>query len=331
MKTYNSGLVIGKFYPFHKGHEYLIQTALDNSEKVTVIVCQTKGYKIPAKIRASWIKNTFPEATVKIFNHDKSLDSNSTEISKIWADITVNFLGYIPDCVFSSEEYGVPYAKYMGSEHMLVDLPRQHVPISATKIRGDIVKNWNYLSLEAKAYFAKKIVVVGAESTGTTTLARELAKRLNTVWVPEYGRTYFEGKMTGDQLNNWQTAEFVHIAKVQNTMEEALAKQANKVLICDTNSFATEIWHERYLGIESKEVKKISSKMTADLYIVTNTDIPFVQDGTRDGQHLRQKMHERFVAVLKERKQNFIVVSGSVENRVRESVLQINKIATSFA
>lgn len=329
MKQYKGGLVIGKFYPFHKGHEYLIQTAIDHSDTVTVVICQTDAYKIPVKIRAGWIKNTFPGVKVKVLNHDQSLDSNSTDISKTWADITVKFLGYIPDCVFSSEEYGEPYSKYMGSKHVLVDLPRQQVPISATKIRGDMDNNWSYLSNEAKGYFAKKIVVLGAESTGTTTLARELAKKLNTVWVPEYGRTYYEGKMTSDQLNNWQTNEFVHIAEIQNAMEKALAKKANKFLICDTDSFATEIWHERYVGNMSNEIKKISSKVKSNLYIVTNTDIPFIQDGTRDGEHIRQKMHERFVEVLKERKQNYIVVSGSVEKRLSESVFAISKITTS--
>jgi len=320
MKPYKTGLVIGKFYPFHKGHEYLIQTALDNCQKVTVIVCQTERYKIPVKIRATWIKNTFPGVKVKIYHHSATLDSNSLDISETWAKITVKFLGFVPECVFSSEEYGEPYAKFMGCHHHLVDLSRIHVPISATKIREDLDKNWNYLSSEAKGYFAKRIVVIGAESTGTTTLSHDLANHLNTSWVPEYGRTYYEGKMTSITLNNWETNEFVHIAQIQNQIENALAKQANKVLICDTNSFATEIWHDRYVGFMSKEIKNISKKTKADLYVVTNTDIPFVQDGTRDGEGIRQKMHEKFLEELIRRKQKFIVVSGTREKRLKDTL-----------
>ncbi len=326
MKKYKTGLVIGKFYPFHKGHEYLIQTALSNADKVTVIICQTNSYKIPVKIRASWIKKTFPQVNLKIFKHGEELDSDSPTISQTWAKITVEFLGFVPDAVFSSEEYGAPYAKYMGSQHVLVDLARQHIPISATKIRSDVNKYWDYLSDEAKGYYAKHIVVLGAESTGTTTLAKELAKHFQTPWVPEYGRTYCEGKMTGKNINHWQTSEFVHIASIQNKMENKLAKLANKVLICDTNSFATELWHERYMNFLSKKIKKISSKVKADLYILTNTDIPFVQDGTRDGEYIRHCMHHRFEEILKDRKLKYIVVSGSREKRLKDSIKAISKI-----
>lgn len=328
MKKYKTSLVIGKFYPFHKGHEYLIQTALDNSDKVTVIICQTERYLIPVEVRAKWLKNTFPQVDLKIYKHDSSLDSNSTDISETWAKITVDFLGFVPEAVFGSEEYGRPYATFMGSQHVLVDLDRKHIPISATKIRSDVNKNWDFLSSEAKGYFAKRIVVIGAESTGTTTLSRDLAKHYQTTWVPEYGRTYYEGKMTSKDLNNWQTSEFVHIANIQNQMENNLAKQANIFLICDTNSFATEIWHERYVGFMSPEIKKVSKKVKADLYIVTNTDIPFVQDGTRDGEHQRQHMHNRFIEELEKRKLKYVVVSGSKARRLQDSILAISSLVS---
>ncbi len=326
MKKFKTALVIGKFYPFHKGHEFLIQTALKNSQKVTVIICQTDSYLIPVEIRARWIKNTFPQINLKVLHHDASLDSNSTDVSQIWAKTTVDFLGFIPEVVFSSESYGEPFATFMGSKHVLVDLPRRHVPISATKIRSDLNKYWDYLSDETKSYYTKRIVVLGAESTGTTTLAMQLAKHFHTAWVPEYGRTYYEGKMTGNNLNQWKTSEFIHIASMQNQMEDNLVKQANNLLICDTNSFATEIWHERYVGHMSNRVKTESNKAKADLYIVTNTDIPFIQDGTRDGERVRQNMHNRFVEELKSRKLNYIVVSGTSENRLKESVRAIDKL-----
>ncbi len=326
MKKFNIGLVIGKFYPFHLGHQYLIQTALNESKKVVVIICQTDRYQIPVKLRAKWIKNTFPKVKIKIFHHSKSMDSDSPKVSKIWAKATTDFLGYAPDAVFSSEKYGNPYAAHMGSVHRLVDLNRKHIPISATKIRSDLNKYWDYLSSEAKAYYALHIVCVGAESTGTTTLTKDLAHHFQTSWVPEYGRTYYEGKMTSPYLNTWTTNEFVHIAKMQNQMEEELAKQANKILVCDTNSFATQVWHERYVGFMSSEVSKVAKKTRADLYILTNTDIPFVQDGTRDGEHQRQNMHNRFLEELKKQNLKYIVVSGSKKKRLDTAITEINKL-----
>lgn len=330
-KKYRTGLVIGKFYPFHNGHRYLIETALKDSEVVTVILCQTDQYRIPPEIRAGWIKSTFPTVDVRILHHDASLDSDSTDISEKWAKITLDFLGFVPDVVFSSEKYGQPYATFMGSQHVLVDLERKRVPISATLIRSDIDKYWHYLPEASKRYFIAKIVVLGAESTGTTTLAKDLATHYRTVWVPEYGRTYYEGKMYSENISSWNTSEFIHIAKSQNRLEDALRKQASKLLVCDTDALATTVWHERYVGSESKELDQVVKKEKPLLYILTDVDIPFVQDGTRDGEYIRTKMHLRFIEKLTENKSNFIIVSGSKEKRLADAVTQIDRAFSIFS
>jgi nicotinamide riboside kinase len=103
-----------------------------------------------------------------------------------------------------------------------------------------------------------------------------------------------------------------------------MAKEANKVLICDTNAFATEIWHERYMRKMSPRVAKIGEQAKADLYIVTGDEIPFEQDGTRDGQGIRHWMHERFIDELRNRRLPFIVVNGSREERLREATEAID-------
>jgi len=329
-KKYNTGLVIGKFYPFHQGHQFLIKTALKNSATLTVIVCQTDRYRIPAVVRAAWIKKTFPKVDVRILDHDATLDSNSPDISKIWADLTIQFLGYVPDVVFTSEIYGEPYAKFMGSHHVMVDLKRKIFPISATKIRTDVDKYWNYLPRVTQEYFTQKIVVLGAESTGTTTLAQDLARFYHTVWVPEYGRLYYEGKMFSQNASDWKTEEFVHIATTQNHLEDALIKKANRLLICDTDAFATTLWHERYVGKESRRLERIVKQETPLLYILTDIDIPFVQDGTRDGEHIRTKMHHRFIEKLKKNKSNFIIVSGSKKKRLADAVTNIDRAYATF-
>ena len=81
-------------------------------------------------------------------------------------------------------------------------------------------------------------------------------------------------------------------------MEDAAARQADRVLICDTPAFATSLWHERYLGRLSPEVEAIAASYRYELYLLTDVDIPFVQDGTRDGEHIRHGMHRRFVEWL---------------------------------
>lgn len=314
------GLVIGKFYPPHKGHLYLIDEARKQSDEVTVIVCHKKEQTIPGELRARWIQQARPD--VKIILVD---DLGRDDDSKAWAEYTMKILGDKPDFVFTSEDYGEAYAKFLGSKHILVDKQRVHFPISATAIRNNPYTNWQYLEPDVRGYYAKRVCILGAESTGTTTLTKALAEHYKTAWVPEFGRYYWEGKMTSEDLT-WQTAEFIFIAQQQNELEDELAKYCNKILICDTNSFATSLWHERYLGHISKEVEELSLNRRYDLYILTDVDIPFVQDGTRDGEHIRSNMHDRFVNELKLKNKNFIVVSGSREKRLDEAIACIDKL-----
>ena len=88
-------------------------------------------------------------------------------------------------------------------------------------------------------------------------------------------------KVARDDLG--ETPEFVHIAAEQQPRENAAARQANRVLICNTNAFATTLWHRRYVGTDSPEVKAIAAQGRCDLYLLTGDEIPFVQGGLCDG------------------------------------------------
>jgi HTH-type transcriptional repressor of NAD biosynthesis genes len=313
-KQFKTGQVVGKFYPPHKGHKYLIDTAQDQCEKVTVLLIDTIGQSIPIKLRETWLKEIHPLTNVLVVP-----DIGDDDNSQAWAQYTLKILGQVPDAVFTSENYGDAYAKFMGCKHILVDKARTIIPISGTKVRANPQAAWEYLEPCVRAYFTRRICVVGAESTGTTTLARALADCYKTVWVPEYGRVYCEGKMTGTEGNAWLSKEFKHIANMQIQIEDGLARCAGKIMFCDTDAFATSIWHERYMQSQNKDVEDLAREHNYDLYIVTNTDIPFVQDGTRDGQHIRQWMHERFVEKLKGWNKKYIVVSGSLNERIAQS------------
>lgn len=315
------GLVIGKFYPPHKGHKYLIDTAKSQVDQLTVIVCDKKGQTIPGELRAKWIREIHPGVKVMVIN-----DTLDQDDSKAWAENTIKWLGYVPDVVFTSEDYGDLYAKYMGSKHILVDKERKIIPISGTQIRNNPYANWDFIEPCVRAYFSKRICVLGAESTGTTTMAQALAKYYQTVWVPEYGRVYSEAKMYSKYGQEWNTQEFEHIAKEQNRLEDKMAELSNRLVICDTNAFVTSIWHERYMSKHSSKVDRFAKNRKYDLYLVTDVDIPFVQDGTRDGEHIREWMHQRFVAELQKRKLPFVILSGSHEKRLGEAIKSINDL-----
>jgi NadR type nicotinamide-nucleotide adenylyltransferase len=319
---YERGLVIGKFYPPHSGHKYLIDTARSKCEQLTVVLCWKRSEVIPAVLRAQWLKRMHPDVDIKVVEDNKLADDDS----RGWAEFTLKILGYAPDAVFTSEDYGDPYASFMGAVHELVDKDRVTIPISATLIRGNPLKYSSLIEPCVRGYFASRVCIVGAESTGTTTLAKSLAEHYGTVWVPEYGRVYSEGKFTGKNKDSWKTEEFEHIAQAQNDMENSLAEISAGLVICDTNAFATEVWHERYLGFRSKKVADIAKQCIPDLYILTNDDIPFVQDGVRDGERIRHWMHAKFIERLEDIDIPYIIVAGSPEQRMLDSIKAIGQL-----
>jgi len=320
---FKTGLVIGKFYPPHRGHSYLIDVAQSHAAHVMVIVCDAAGQAIPGRLRARWLRESHPDVEVRRID-----DIYPPDDSRVWAEQTLRWLGYAPDAVFTSEDYGDVYAALMGSTHVKVDQARLAVPCSGTSIRADPLAWWEYIAPPVRAYYCRRVCVVGAESSGTTTLAAALAAYYDTVWVPEYGREYAEAKMRRPAAAQWRTEEFVHIAREQCWREDEAARLANRIVICDTDAFATAIWHERYLGAPAPAAAAIAATHRPDLYVLTDVDIPFVQDGTRDGEHRRVWMHNRFIEELTAWKRPYIVVSGSRDARLRLAAAAIDRVLT---
>jgi NadR type nicotinamide-nucleotide adenylyltransferase len=246
------------------------------------------------------------------------------------------------DAVFSSEEYGPELARRFAAAHVPVDPPRGRFPVSGTAVRGDPVACWQWLSPAVRAYLARRVVIVGAESSGTTTLSRALAAHYSerggvwaaTRWVPEYGRLYCEEKLAHARRTDpdrwigdlpWASEEFTLIAERHLALEDAAARSGSPLLICDTDAFATSIWHRRYLGTRSPAIEAIAAARHYDLYLLTDVDIPFVQDGTRDGEHLRGWMHDLFAAELTAQGRCYALLSGPHEARLACAIELIDR------
>ena len=305
------GFIIGKFIPPHAGHDFLIDTARAHVDKLTVAVCDKTGQPIPARLRARWLSEAHPDVTV-IVVPDRLADDDSAG----WAAYTREFLGYVPDVVFSSEAYGDTYARLLGSEHVAVDRAREQIPISATAIRADPLAHLDRLAPAVRAYFVRRVCAIGPESTGKTVLCERLAARFDAPHVAEYGRDYTIAKQSTSNPDVWTPDEFVHIAREQQRREDEAARRSNGLVICDTDAFATEIWLERYLGAHEIGGWPVRDR-AMDLYLLTDPNVPFVPDAIRDGEHLRVWMFDRFVTELKRRDLPYIVLSGDYEERER--------------
>ena len=325
------GIPVGKFWPPHAGHLLLIERALADCGRVTVVVCDPPDQTPPpAAQRAVWLRELCPRAEV-IVVPDIGCDDDSLR----WAAYTREFLGAAPDVVFTSESYGEPYARFLGARHVSVDAARTAAPVSGTAVRADPFVNWCYLSPPVRAFYALRICAIGAESTGTTTLAADLAERLGTMWVPEYGREYSVEKFDrGDDV--WSTDEFVTIAAEQARREDLAARECDRVVVCDTDAFATTVWHERYMGCRSPKVERVAEDRrrpgtAIDIYLLTDVDVPFEQDGYRDGEHIREWMHHRFIERLQETRRRFLVLSGSRAERVLAAQKAVHSALDRFA
>ena len=150
------GFTIGKFAPFHKGHEYLIETALKESDELYVIIYDTDVTDISVEKRAKWITDRFNDVKI-IYAYDSpkqyGLDDESVKIQMEY--LTKKIDGIPVNCFFSSEPYGEKVAQYLNIENRIVDISRQQVPISAGLIRNDIEKHKMFL--DEKVYKEIKI------------------------------------------------------------------------------------------------------------------------------------------------------------------------------
>jgi HTH-type transcriptional regulator, transcriptional repressor of NAD biosynthesis genes len=316
------GVVIGKFLPPHVGHSYLIERASAESNRVVVIVCARTDDVMPAYARAGMLAELHPAATILV-TPDDIPDDEGEATSKAWAERTLDLLGTAPDIVFSSEEYGPRYARFLGAKHVSVDPKRKRYPISGTAVRADPWGTAEFLAPPVRAWYVRRVCVLGAESTGTTTLAQDLAEHYGCAWVPEYGREYCEQRPSPF---DWHTEDFVHIATRQQADEDRAARAGGRLLICDTDALATSVWHERYLGTRSPEVEQLAASRGYALYVLTGDDIAFVQDGTRDGEHVRAWMTGRFREVLAARPEPWIEVRGTRAERLTAATQRIDTI-----
>lgn len=147
MEINKIGFTIGKFAPFHKGHQFLIETALKEMDKVIVVVYDTDAIDISTQKRAEWIKKQYPNVEIKYAYNPPSkygLDEESINIQMEYLSKIIEEDN--PTHFYSSEEYGKHVANYMNIIDRRVDNQRKVVPIRASDIRLDLEKNKNWVT-----------------------------------------------------------------------------------------------------------------------------------------------------------------------------------------
>ena len=171
-----------------------------------------------------------------------------------------------------------------------------------------------------------KVVLFGPESTGKTTLSRQLARYYNSVWVPEYAREYLQNKWNNER-KTCEPKDLLPIAEGQMRLENELSKKTDSVLICDTDLLETKVYSEAYyLGSCDPILEKYALENTYDLYFLTYIDTPWEADDLRDKPHERQRMFDAFELALRDNKRPYVLLKGNKIERLETAVYHINKL-----
>lgn len=342
------GLFIGKFYPPHVGHHGVISRAADNCEQVTVVVMASFAETIPLGERVEWLAAEHSdELNVRVVGVrcDAPVDVDD---SRVW-DVQMaamkaavrTITGDHIDVVYCAENYGQELAKRLGAQLSRVERPKASPSSSA--LRRDMAGAWTTLAPATRAGLTTRVVVVGAESSGTTTVSRHLAELYRgrsgvwstTQWVAEFGREYTESKWTAcreaavnaglpppgiDELI-WDAVDFDNVAAEQTRRENLAAQIGSPVLFCDTDAFATAVWERRYLGAAARtdQLWARSPHLPRHaLYLVTDhRGVPWYDDGMREGDlAIRAAMTEWFIDALISAGHSWVLLSGTLKDRI---------------
>lgn len=305
--------------PPHAGHQLLCETARALVDELTILVCWLPDDPIGGALRLEWMRELFPDC--RVVGHDvivPQVPEEATDFWDIWRGIVLAAHPEKIDLLFASESYGAKLAVEVGAEFRPIDPLREGAPISASAIRADPWQNWEYLPPPVRGSFARTICLHGPESVGKSALAQQLAMHFATDLVPEYGRTWcaaFDTDLTMEDL--------IAIAQTQDAMAISLRRRCNRRLILDTDPLMTAAWTEMLLGEGNPWVAQWSG--TADLYLLLDIDLPWVDDGTRmfGARPERKLFFDLCLAELDRRSVPWALVSGIGKERLENAIKAI--------
>lgn len=325
--TQTRGLVLGKFLPPHAGHLRLVRFAAAMVDRLDVIVGTLPTEPIPGELRFAWMKELFPEATVH--HLDEVLPAYPHEhpdFWELWKASLLRCLDGAPTHVFASEDYGAELARVLGATFVPVTRPTSEedgpIAISGTELRRDPWKHWHYLPDPVRPYFLRRIHIVGPESVGKSTLAANLAQEFESVWVPEYARTWLtrEGAPMDGELARVTPQDMATIARGHRASAMSLERSANRRLFFDTDVLSTTLWSKTLVGSVPAVVTEMAALEEPDLTLLLDVDVPFVADSIRYLPEERQGFFRAFEDLLQSASRPYLVLRGGFEERLAAAV-----------
>lgn len=290
---YKVGMFGGSFDPLHVGHIHDIIKAASMCEKLYIMISWCEGRESTSKeLRYRWILNStrhLSNVTILLLE-DQAKTKEEYNTDYYWekgAQDIKDAIGEPIDAVFCGDDYKGTnrFESLYAPASDIVYFERREVPICSTEIREWATDHWDYIPDVCKSYYARKILIVGTESTGKTTLTQNLALAYNTNFVPEIGREtcdYAGGEefMIAEDL-------YENLLRQKIAIMDA-AKYSNRILFVDTDALTT-LFYSNFLlrdKAEQESCTKLAEAVNAitdwDLVLFLEPTVSFVQDGTRN-------------------------------------------------
>lgn len=323
VKTYRHGLIVGKFAPLHRGHMLLLDAALEQCERVSVWVYSRPDFpEMPSPLRRGWLRalypaRLFPGLELLPDAPHPPLNDEPDAVHREYVRGVLDGWGVRPDAVFTSEGYGEAFAASLDAAHVCVDRARATVPVSGTALRADVHGLRHFLDPVVYAHFVRRVVILGAESTGKSTLTRALGEAFGTTWVREYGRDVYER-----EEGALSPEHFLEIARGHRALEDEAARSPGmrEWVFSDTNAATTLMWSHLLTGAAPAELSALADACRTRYAhtFLCDTDLPHEQDGWRANTEVRAVQQAFIRQDLATRGVPFTVLRGTVAERVAQ-------------
>lgn len=293
-------------------------------DELDVRVIYNPGEEPNSTQRMTWLEEIyadFPNVTIGRFKNTPGKE----EDSRWWAEsvLAMELGNGYPDAFFTSEPYGITWAqeatKLIGRyvESVQVDVARSSTPISGTLVRSDPIKYWSYIPTQTREHYAKKFCIIGGESTGKSTMTKNIAWMLGGTYTLEAGRDFVE--VYGMEKDN--RAIWPYIMREQPWREQQAARNSNGIVICDTDLMTTGVWYDEWVGRDDWFNDNLGIMIADQIgryehhFLLDHEGVPWVDDGTRSEWNRRAAFSQKLEDECRYYEIPYTKIGGSFQER----------------
>lgn len=332
-KKYKVGMYGGAFCPLHLGHLTCMIKAAALCERLYIVISyRNHPSDIDVKVKIRWVYQlTKHLGNIEILTLEDTLDNKEDYTEEYWQQDCVYVkqqIGTRIDVVFCGNDYDEgSFWNQCYQESELIIFPRSQY--NSTAIREDIYGHWDWMPQIVRSHFVKKVLLIGGESVGKSTLTINLAHYYNTNYLEEVGRELSE--LSGTDIY-MQSEDFTRILLEHKAKELRLLSQSNKILFEDTDCLITcffmEFLEDEKLKDNANLAEAIARLNSYDLILFLEPDVTWVQDGDRSEVMAadRVKYSNQIKELYKKMGFSFKIISGNYVERFEQAVELVDEL-----